>query len=60
MMNSDTLDQACDQLAERLTKESGGDLTFAVNLAYRITLARSRRLKNWTTLWLTSTTIRGG
>jgi hypothetical protein len=40
MMNSDTLDQACDQLAERLTKESGGDLAGAVDLAYRITLAR--------------------
>ncbi len=40
MMNSDTLDQACDQLAARLKTESGGDLASAVDLAYRITVAR--------------------
>lgn len=40
MMNSDAIEQACGQLAERLKKESGGDLAHAVDLGYRITLAR--------------------
>jgi Protein of unknown function (DUF1553)/Protein of unknown function (DUF1549) len=40
MMNSDAIDKACAQLAERLNKESRGDLTQAVDLGYRITLAR--------------------
>ena len=40
MMNSDAIDKACARLAERLNKESRGDLTQAVDLGYRITLAR--------------------
>jgi hypothetical protein len=40
MMNSDAIDRACRQFAERLKKESGGDLANAVDLAYRLTLAR--------------------
>jgi hypothetical protein len=40
MMNSDTLDRACGELATRLEKESGGDLATAVELAYQITLTR--------------------
>src|SRR5205823_2271360 len=40
MMNSGTIDYACRQLAKRLKRESGGDLSRAVDLAYRITLAR--------------------
>jgi hypothetical protein len=40
MMNSEAIDKACARLAERLDKESGGDLAHAIDLGYRITLAR--------------------
>jgi len=40
LMNSDTIVQATARFAERLKKESRGDLGLAVDLAYRITLAR--------------------
>jgi hypothetical protein len=40
LMNSEAIDQATTQLAERLRRESGGDLAAAVDLAYRLTLAR--------------------
>ncbi len=41
LMNSPAIERACGQLARRLKQESGGDLEQAVNLAYRITVARS-------------------
>jgi len=34
-MNSEEVDKASSKLAERLTKESGGDLKSAVALGYR-------------------------
>jgi hypothetical protein len=40
MMNSEVIDKASALFAERLKKESGSDLNKAVNLAYRIALAR--------------------
>jgi hypothetical protein len=40
MMNSDVIDKAATRFAERLRKESGGDLSAAVDLAFRITVAR--------------------
>jgi hypothetical protein len=40
MMNSAAIDKACARLAERLKKATGGDLQHAVDLGYRITLAR--------------------
>jgi hypothetical protein len=40
LMNSEVIDQATTQLAERLRQESGGALPAAVELAYRLTLAR--------------------
>jgi hypothetical protein len=43
LMNSNEIDRASAQFAERVkkeSKESGGDLAGAVDLAYRITLAR--------------------
>jgi hypothetical protein len=40
MMNGEEIDAASAKLAERVMKESGGDLKAAVNLAYRITLNR--------------------
>jgi hypothetical protein len=40
LMNSDVITQAATKLAERLKKESRGDLDAAVDLAYRITLTR--------------------
>jgi Protein of unknown function (DUF1553)/Protein of unknown function (DUF1549) len=40
LMNSDAIDQATAKFAERLKKESRGDLLAAVDLAYRITLTR--------------------
>jgi hypothetical protein len=40
LMNSATINQATSRFAERLGKESGGDVTAAVRLAYRYTLAR--------------------
>lgn len=41
MMNSPEIDNATAQFAERLKKESGGTLTSAVELAYRIALCRA-------------------
>jgi hypothetical protein len=40
LMNSEAIDQATTQLAQRLRKESDGSLSAAVELAYRLTLAR--------------------
>jgi Protein of unknown function (DUF1553)/Protein of unknown function (DUF1549) len=40
MMNSDEIEKASAKLAERLQKESGGDIPAAVELGYRITLGR--------------------
>jgi uncharacterized protein DUF1553/uncharacterized protein DUF1549 len=40
LMNSSEVETASGQLAERLKKESGGDLKTAVDLGYRLTLAR--------------------
>jgi len=40
LMNSQEIDQASVKLVERLQKESGGDLPAAVDLGYRITVAR--------------------
>ncbi|HWY85241.1 MAG TPA: DUF1553 domain-containing protein, partial [Gemmataceae bacterium] len=40
MMNSDMIDKAAARFAERLKKESGGDLRSAVDLAYRAAIAR--------------------
>jgi hypothetical protein len=41
MMNSDEIEKASTKLAERLLKESGGDLKSALELGYKITLART-------------------
>jgi hypothetical protein len=41
LMNSEPIDRATSHLAERLRRESGGSLPAAVQLAYRLTLARS-------------------
>ena len=41
MMNSAQIESASAKLAERLQKERGNDLNSAVELAYRITLARA-------------------
>lgn len=40
MMNSEEIDGASAKLAERLLKESGGDLKAAVDLGYRLTFGR--------------------
>jgi len=40
LMNSQEIEQASTKLAERLQKESGGDLASAVDLGYRITVSR--------------------
>jgi hypothetical protein len=40
LMNSPDIDKACAELASRLQKESRGDLPAAINLAYRLALAR--------------------
>ena len=40
MMNNELVEDASDRLAERLRKESGGDLTSAVTLGFRIALGR--------------------
>jgi hypothetical protein len=40
LMNSEPIDRATTHLAERLRRESGGSLPAAVQLAYRLTLAR--------------------
>jgi hypothetical protein len=41
MMNSAEIDKATAQFAERLGKESAGDLGSAVDLAYRVAIARA-------------------
>lgn len=41
LMNSEPIDRAATQLAERLRRESAGSLTAAVQLAYRLTVARA-------------------
>jgi Protein of unknown function (DUF1553)/Protein of unknown function (DUF1549) len=45
MMNSAIVDRACNQFAERLKRESAENLPRAVELAYRITLARQPSAK---------------
>jgi len=40
LMNSDVIDRACARFAERLKKESGGNLHTAIDLGYRIAIAR--------------------
>jgi hypothetical protein len=40
LMNSDTVDRAAAQLADRLKNESAGSFSAAVDLGYRITLGR--------------------
>ena len=40
LMNSDETEKASAKLAERLQKESSGNLSAAVDLGYRLTLAR--------------------
>jgi hypothetical protein len=40
LMNSEVIDKASAQLAARIENETGGDLPTAVDLAYRIALAR--------------------
>ena len=40
MMNSTDIDKASTTFAERIKKESGGDMSKAVDLAYRLTLSR--------------------
>jgi hypothetical protein len=40
MMNSEEIESASTKLAERLQKESGGDLKTAVDLGYKLTFAR--------------------
>jgi hypothetical protein len=40
LMNSEAIQAACTQAAGRLAKESAGDLGAAVDLGYRLTLAR--------------------
>lgn len=41
LMNSQEVETASDKLAERLAKESGGDLNKAVDLGFRLTVARA-------------------
>lgn len=41
LMNSDEVEKASTRLADRLRKESGDNLTAAVNLGYKITLGRA-------------------
>jgi hypothetical protein len=40
LMNSPEIDKACADLAARLQKETKGDLSLAVDLVYRLALAR--------------------
>jgi hypothetical protein len=40
MMNSDVVDKAAARFAERIAKQAGGDLSAAVDLAYRTAIAR--------------------
>ncbi len=40
LMNSPDVDKACVELSDRLQKEAKGDLTSAVDLAFKVTLSR--------------------
>jgi hypothetical protein len=40
LMNGDAVERATEKFAERLKKESNGDLAAAVDLAYRVAIAR--------------------
>ncbi len=40
LMNSEVIDRAADKFAERLKAESGGNLGAAVDLGYRVAVAR--------------------
>ena len=40
LMNSDVIDRAAGKFAERLGRDSGGDLGAAVDLGYRVAIAR--------------------
>ena len=40
MMNSDVIDKAAARFADRLAKETAGDLQGAVDLAYRVAISR--------------------
>ena len=40
LMNSPDVDKACVEMAARLQKETKGDLPWAVDLAYRVTISR--------------------
>ena len=40
MMNSDVVDKSANQVAARLAKDAPGNIEAAVDLAYRLTLAR--------------------
>ena len=40
LMNSPDVDKACAELSDRLQKEAKGDLTSAVDLAFKVTLSR--------------------
>jgi hypothetical protein len=54
MMNSDEVERATAKFAKRLQNESGGDLKAAVDLGYRITLARqpSAKESEWALAYL--------
>jgi hypothetical protein len=41
LMNSDVIDKASEKFAERLKKESTGDLGLAIDLGYRLAIARN-------------------
>jgi hypothetical protein len=40
LMNSDVIDGAAEKFAQRLKQESGGNLSVAVDLGYRLAIAR--------------------
>ena len=40
LMNGEAIERATEKFAERLRAESGGDLAAAVDLAYRLAIAR--------------------
>jgi hypothetical protein len=48
LMNSEPVEDACGRVAARLAKEASGDLSRAVDLAYRITLTRYPTLEERT------------
>ncbi len=54
LMNSEVIDKASLQFAQRIDKESGGDLASAVDVAYRIALTRppSESEKNYALSYL--------